>query len=143
VLSCLSSPLILHLPLHGAKKKFTYREIDVLRMNSKKKLPSMSSKNKVIALKNVDGKKKGNELKGITPIGFVCSPYRNTNDIPIKRGISRIKILGEYVPGLDGLVSSSHVIVIGYLHVADRQALKATPRPEEVGPKERGIFSVR
>jgi tRNA-Thr(GGU) m(6)t(6)A37 methyltransferase TsaA len=112
-------------------------------MNSKKKLPSMRSKDNVIALKNLDVNQKGDEIKGVSPVGFVCSPYRRIKDIPIKRGISTIRILDQYVPGLGGLDSSSHVIVIGYLHIADRQALKATPRPEEVGAKLRGIFSVR
>jgi tRNA-Thr(GGU) m(6)t(6)A37 methyltransferase TsaA len=112
-------------------------------MNSKKKLSSMRSKDKVVALKNVDGERKATELKGLSPIGFVRSPYKKITDIPIKRGVSKIEILDDYVPGLAGLASSSHVIVIGYLHIADRQALKATPRPEETGSKQRGIFSVR
>ncbi len=79
----------------------------------------------------------------LTPIGYVLSPYKNTNDIPIKRGISRIKILNEYIPGIKGLMASSHIIVIGYLHLADRDALTATPGPGKRKSEEKGIFSVR
>jgi len=112
-------------------------------MSSKKKLRSMSGKDKVFALKKAEAQKKAKEVGSLRPIGFVCSPYRRTKAIPIHRGISTIEIFDAYVAGLDGLASSSHVIVIGYLHIADRKALKATPRPEEAGPKQRGIFSVR
>ena len=60
-----------------------------------------------------------------------------------ERGISKIKILDKYTPGLDGLMTSSHVIVIGYLHLADRGILKAFSRPGGMVFEKRGIFSLR
>jgi hypothetical protein len=40
-------------------------------------------------------------------------------------------------------MTASHVIVIGYLHLAHKKELTAFPRPRERGHDERGIFSVR
>ena len=79
----------------------------------------------------------------LVPIGFVRSPYGKRNGIPIKRGVSRIEILDAFGPGLTGLTTSSHIIVLGHLHLAERDALKASPRCAEGKAEERGIFSVR
>jgi len=79
----------------------------------------------------------------VFPIGYVHSPYRDGHDIPIKRGPSKIRMFDEYSRGLKGLLTASHVIVLGYLHLADKKNLTAFPRPQERGDDERGIFSVR
>ena len=79
----------------------------------------------------------------VFPIGYVRSPYKDGHDIPIERGVSKIRIFDEYSPGLKGLMTASHVIVLGYFHLADKKDLTAFPRQQERIRDERGIFSVR
>ena len=107
------------------------------------KWPSLTKNGEIISAKKSGGKMSKDELMILAPIGYVRCPYKKTNDIPIKRGISRIEILGEYMPGLKGLMSSSHAIILGYLHLANRDTLEASLRPGEGENEAKGIFSVR
>ncbi len=79
----------------------------------------------------------------LVPIGYVRSRFGKRNGIPVKRGVSKIEILDRFVPGLKGLRNSSHVIVLGHLHLAERNDLRASPRSTAGGEDDTGIFSVR
>jgi tRNA-Thr(GGU) m(6)t(6)A37 methyltransferase TsaA len=79
----------------------------------------------------------------VFPIGYVRSQYEACHDIPVERGVSKIRILDEYIPGLKGLTTASHAIVLGFFHLADRKDLTASPRPGARELHERGILSVR
>lgn len=108
-----------------------------------KKMAFLFKTDEIISTKKSGGKMSKKELMLLAPIGCVRSPYKKTNDIPIKRGISKIEILDDYIPGLTGLMSSSHAIILGYLFLANRDTLKASLRLGERENEAKGIFSVR
>jgi len=88
---------------------------------------------------------KQGEMAGdnLIPIGYVRSRHGKHNPVPVRRGVSRMSILDAYVPGLKGLMTSSHIIVLAHLHLAERDDLRASPRYPGCTADERGIFSVR
>jgi len=78
------------------------------------------------------------------PIGVVRSPYRERGDAP-RQGrltdvVAEIHVLDAYVPGLEGLERSSHLIILYWLDRAERGLLFAKPPGET---RERGVFSTR
>ena len=79
----------------------------------------------------------------LRPIGVVCSPFKNTQEIPLQGGRATLKIHPDYADGLDGLECSSHLVVMSYLHLADRGALKSLPVPVDPGAPVRGVFATR
>jgi tRNA-Thr(GGU) m(6)t(6)A37 methyltransferase TsaA len=78
------------------------------------------------------------------PIGVVRSPYRVRGDAPrqgrLADTVAEIHIHDAYVPGLDSLERSSHLIVLYWLDRAERGHLFAKPPGET---RERGVFSTR
>jgi tRNA-Thr(GGU) m(6)t(6)A37 methyltransferase TsaA len=81
----------------------------------------------------------------IKPIGTVESPVKDTVDENWGPVISRIILKPEYAPGLIGLSSFSHIIVVTFLHRAffdPSQHLQRRPRGLDNMPKV-GIFSQR
>lgn len=81
----------------------------------------------------------------MTPIGKVESPITNLVDESWGNVISKIVLKSEYSPGLMGLESFSHVIVVTFLHRASyepSQHLQRRPRGLDHMPKV-GIFSQR
>lgn len=78
------------------------------------------------------------------PIGFVRSPYRVRGDAP-RQGrlvdtVAEIHIYDAYLPGLEDIERSSHLMVLYWLDRAERGLLRATPPGET---RERGVFSTR
>jgi tRNA-Thr(GGU) m(6)t(6)A37 methyltransferase TsaA len=81
----------------------------------------------------------------IKPIGTVESPVKETVDENWGAVISKIILKPEYAPGLMGLSSFSHVIVVTFLHKAvfdPSRHLQRHPRDLDHLPKV-GIFSQR
>ncbi|MGE4375263.1 MAG: tRNA (N6-threonylcarbamoyladenosine(37)-N6)-methyltransferase TrmO [Methanoculleus sp.] len=78
------------------------------------------------------------------PIGIVRSPYTEPGDAP-RQGrlvdvVAEIHVLDAYVPGLEGVERSSHLIILYWLDRAERGQLYARPPGES---RERGVFSTR
>jgi len=76
-------------------------------------------------------------------IGRIVDPWRETNDIPREGGPATIEIDPKYVEALDGIERASHLVVIAYLHRADRSVLKASPRKLNCEVPPCGVFATR
>ena len=79
------------------------------------------------------------------PTGLIQSPYQERGDAP-RQGRLAADILAEihiddaYIPGLEGVERSSHLIVLYWLDRAERGHLFAKPPGET---RARGVFSTR
>jgi tRNA-Thr(GGU) m(6)t(6)A37 methyltransferase TsaA len=80
----------------------------------------------------------------IRPIGYIRSPYKEMRDAPrqgrLSQTVSEIVIGEQYIPGLDGVETKSHLIILVWFDRADRTMLRATPPHEII---EHGVFATR
>lgn len=81
----------------------------------------------------------------LTPIGIVCSPYKEPKGMPIQGRFKNevegwIELKEEYAPGLKDLDGFSHAILIYYFHRSDVEDLEARPFLEQ---QTHGIFAIR
>lgn len=79
------------------------------------------------------------------PIGYVKSPYNNTEEIPKGLGAKHetegvLEILAEFEPGLTDVEGFSHLIVIWAFDRADGSKLMIMP-PSDNRPH--GVFATR
>jgi tRNA-Thr(GGU) m(6)t(6)A37 methyltransferase TsaA len=80
------------------------------------------------------------------PIGYVVSPLRDLSGAPNQgdEGApdARIVIFDPYLTGIEDLSPGMNIIVVTWLHQADRSVLRTIPRGD---PKirEHGVFSTR
>lgn len=80
------------------------------------------------------------------PIGRVASPLRDTALAP-KQGVEGgpeawLEFNAEVAAGLADLAPGHEVVVLTWLHLAQRDVLRVHPRGEQDRP-ERGVFSTR
>jgi len=79
----------------------------------------------------------------LKPIGVVKSEYKSRKEAPrqgrLKEDVSVLEIFEEYREGLEGLERFEKIVVLYWMHEADRGVLKAKPP----GESERGVFSTR
>ncbi len=79
-------------------------------------------------------------------IGYVRSEYKNRSETPkqgTEGGIEAvIEIDKEYADALDGITEGAKIVLLLWLHAADRSYLKVHPRGDGSKPK-RGVFSTR
>lgn len=79
------------------------------------------------------------------PIGKICSPYKESRDIPIQ-GIfnseveARVELKDKYVRGLKDLNKFSHAIILYYFHKSQREEVQGRPFLEQ---NKHGIFAIR
>jgi L-fuculose-phosphate aldolase len=99
----------------------------------------------------------------VRPVGVIRSSLRDPADAPKQGALTdqeaEVVVDPAYLPALDGLVRrvadgrdsesdapphrrSGKIIVICWMHSADRERLKVHPRDQEDRP-ERGVFSTR
>ena len=82
----------------------------------------------------------------VRPIGVVRSPLRDPGDAPKQGALTdqeaEVVVDPAYVAALDGLERRGKVIVICWMHGAERDRLTVHPRGQEDRP-ERGVFSTR
>lgn len=79
------------------------------------------------------------------PIGIVESPYASREGMPIQatggQGVrGRIRVLEEYVEGLQDLDGFSHIILIYHFHLTQETQLVVTPFLDTT---PRGVFATR
>jgi tRNA (adenine37-N6)-methyltransferase len=79
------------------------------------------------------------------PIGFVSSPYTQTNEVPKGLGAKHdaegvLKILSEFEPGLTDIEGFSHLIVIWEFDRASGFELLGTPPSDN---RSHGVFATR
>ena len=88
----------------------------------------------------------GDEQIVLTPIGHVESPLTDPASAP-KQGFEGspdawLVLEPGVLDGLDGLEAGDEVIVLTWLHLAERDVLRVHPRDDPANP-ERGVFSTR
>lgn len=79
----------------------------------------------------------------LSPIGLVRSHVRSRSDIPVQGVDAEIEVFPEYAAALEGIEENSHLILICWLHEADRRVLKAVARKISDDLPEKGVFSLR
>jgi tRNA-Thr(GGU) m(6)t(6)A37 methyltransferase TsaA len=82
----------------------------------------------------------------ITPIGVVRSPLRNRADAPRQAFVGApeaiLEIVPEVLPALHRVVRGTELIVVTWLHEADRSVLQTHPMDDERIPLT-GVFATR
>jgi tRNA-Thr(GGU) m(6)t(6)A37 methyltransferase TsaA len=80
------------------------------------------------------------------PIGFLQSPLKELKEAPMqgREGApdAWLEVNASFVKGLDTLAVGDEVIVITWLHKAQRDTLKVHPRSDETVPLA-GVFATR
>lgn len=78
------------------------------------------------------------ELK---PIGTVHSSIKEPEDMPHHGVAAQVEIYPQFGDGLLGIDGNSHILVVGWLHQADRDLLRVDRFSN--GARERGVFGIR
>ena len=82
----------------------------------------------------------------VRPIGVIRSALKDPADAPKQGALTdqeaEVVVDPAYLPALDGVEKRGKIIVICWMHVADRDRLKVHPRDRGDRP-ERGVFSTR
>jgi len=81
----------------------------------------------------------------IHPIGKICSPYKESTDIPIQGTFKSdveawIELKDKYAGGLKDLDEFSHAIILYYFHKSQREEIEGRPFLEQ---DKHGIFAIR
>ena len=63
--------------------------------------------------------------------------------LPLDGARAVVEVFSEYVDGLDGIDGSSHLVVMGFLHLSARSVLKTRPRKVDLNGPEKGVFGTR
>jgi len=79
----------------------------------------------------------------LKPIGVVQSSVTESRDMPLQGVPAVINVFDEFVQGLTGIESDTHINVIGWFDRADRAPLMVRPRKINPRLKKRGVFSMR
>ena len=80
------------------------------------------------------------------PIGRVHSTLKHPADAP-KQGYegaptARVQVDPHFLPGLDGIRAGQHVLILTWLHEAQRDVLAVHPRDDPAQPRT-GVFATR
>jgi tRNA-Thr(GGU) m(6)t(6)A37 methyltransferase TsaA len=82
----------------------------------------------------------------LEPIGWIRSELKNTKDAPrfYTEGApdARLELDTRVWDAMDGIKVGDELVVITWLHLANRETLKVHPRGDLTRPK-RGVFSTR
>ena len=82
----------------------------------------------------------------LRPIGVVRSALKNIHDCPHQESEDApkawIEIEPQYAEALDGLEVGAEILVMTWLHLADRSRLKVHPRGNRENPIK-GVFATR
>jgi tRNA (adenine37-N6)-methyltransferase len=79
----------------------------------------------------------------LRPVGVVHSPVRERDDMPVRGVNAELEIFEQYADALGGIDGNSHLVLLCWLHEADRSVLKAVPRKISTSLPEQGVFSLR
>ncbi len=80
----------------------------------------------------------------LSPVGLIHTPYSRREDIPrqgrLSSEICEIEVFPQYSDALKDIDQCTHLFVIFWLHLADRDRLSATPPHDG---REHGVFATR
>lgn len=82
----------------------------------------------------------------LKPIGYIRSELKHTADAPLfyTEGAPNawLELLPDYLEGLERMQPGQEIIILTWLHLADRQVLKVHPRGD-LGNPLTGVFLTR
>lgn len=82
----------------------------------------------------------------LSPIGVVRSPLTSLDEAPLQGDEGApdawIEVEAEAAPGLEGIAPGDEIVVLTWLHRAQRDVLRVYPRREVDAPL-RGVFTTR
>jgi tRNA-Thr(GGU) m(6)t(6)A37 methyltransferase TsaA len=82
----------------------------------------------------------------LEPIGWIRSELKNTKDAPrfYTEGApnARLELNASLWDAMDGIKVGDDIVIITWLHLANRETLKVHPRGD-LGRPKRGVFSTR
>jgi tRNA-Thr(GGU) m(6)t(6)A37 methyltransferase TsaA len=80
----------------------------------------------------------------LVSIGTARTPYKTRQDAPrqgrTENSLSTLEILPGFEPGLDGVEKFTHLIILYWQHMGDRNKFRTTTPS---GPEVRGVFATR
>ncbi|WP_292518061.1 tRNA (N6-threonylcarbamoyladenosine(37)-N6)-methyltransferase TrmO [Methanoculleus sp.] len=79
----------------------------------------------------------------LSPIGLVHSGVRSRSDMPVQGVDAEIEVFLDYAGALLGIEENSHLILVCWLHEADRGVLRAVARKVSGDLPEKGVFALR
>lgn len=79
----------------------------------------------------------------LRPVGRVRAPWASCAEVPVQGGPAEIVVAPEFSAALDGVERGTHLIVLGWLHQADRTVLRARPRKVAPTAPPCGVFACR
>ncbi len=79
----------------------------------------------------------------ISPVGKVLSDIENPNAMPLGGGEAVIEIYPEYRDALLGIEDNSHIWILAWFHLAERDWLKTVPMKVNPDLPEYGVFALR
>lgn len=92
------------------------------------------------------GKPPGGGALSLTPVGVVSSELKERKDAPMQgdEGApnARIELLPDYADALQGITPGQKVVLITWLHRAERDVLRVHPRGDTNRPLT-GVFATR
>lgn len=77
----------------------------------------------------------------LEPVGIVHSPIKETGEMPHHGVAATVEVYPKFSDALLGIEGNSHIVVIGWLHRADRDLLRVDRF--SAGAREKGVFGVR
>lgn len=86
------------------------------------------------------------EMFNVKPIGFISSCLQDLKDCPLQESENApealLEIYDDYITGIKNIAVGDKLIILTWLHLADRNALQCYMR-NNVGSEEFGVFSTR
>lgn len=79
----------------------------------------------------------------LNPIGFVESPIKELSQMPILGVTSKIIIKEEFKDGLLNIQKNSHLWIISWFHLSNRDSLILKPKRIDPNSDDFGVFSLR
>lgn len=83
-----------------------------------------------------------NQIK-LVPVGVVHCDIQEKSQMPVQGVKGQIEVFPPYIPALDGVETSSHLIILAWMHQGERDLLRARARKISKDLPEKGIFSLR
>ena len=84
-----------------------------------------------------------NDSLELTPVGVVHSPIHEKSLMPVQGVRGQIEIFSPFIPALEGVETSSHLILLAWMHHGRRDLLRARARKVSMDLPEKGVFSLR
>src|SRR3972149_2221429 len=76
-------------------------------------------------------------------VGVVHSTVMRSEDMPRGGVPATLEVFPEFTDGLLGIESNTHIVVVGWLHKADRSELLIQRDDRDDGLSRRGVFACR